>query len=234
MSRAALAASVALCGLDSCTNKLAEKFTTLTLDLTQPEYAALQQVGGSAYASGQAVIVYRASATVAYAYSSSCTHQGCTLPLPAADGIITCPCHGATFNTQGEVLSGPARTNLPGYYTDISGTTITISSKPLTLTLDLTQTTYQALQAVGGATFAGQSDSIIVYRASATTVYAVSSKCTYEGCQLPLPVNGVMTCPCCGSTYNPQGTVLSGPATVDLAIFPAVVSGATIIITLIA
>ena len=55
----------------------------------------------------------------AEALSLTCTHQGCTVqPRVNAMGENTgyiCPCHGAVYSAKGEVLSGPARANLPRY-----------------------------------------------------------------------------------------------------------------------
>jgi isorenieratene synthase len=48
------------------------------------------------------------------ALSLTCTHQGCSVQKtvrPDAAGFL-CPCHGATYDDQGQVLSGPAQTNL--------------------------------------------------------------------------------------------------------------------------
>lgn len=42
-----------------------------------------------------------------YAYSSSCTHNGCTLPAPDASGQSTCPCHHARFDATGANVAGP-------------------------------------------------------------------------------------------------------------------------------
>jgi Rieske Fe-S protein len=47
------------------------------------------------------------------AFSSRCTHLGCTVRR-TADGFF-CPCHGARFDEQGLVVSGPARTPLPWF-----------------------------------------------------------------------------------------------------------------------
>ncbi len=47
------------------------------------------------------------------AFSSRCTHLGCTVRR-TQDGF-TCPCHGATYDPLGEVLTGPARRPLPWY-----------------------------------------------------------------------------------------------------------------------
>jgi Rieske Fe-S protein len=45
------------------------------------------------------------------AFSSRCTHLGCTVRR-TADGFA-CPCHGARFGERGQVLAGPARRGLP-------------------------------------------------------------------------------------------------------------------------
>ncbi|MBT9314036.1 FAD-dependent oxidoreductase [Leptothoe spongobia] len=48
------------------------------------------------------------------AISLTCTHQGCSVNKTVADqgdGFI-CPCHGAVYNAQGNVISGPAQENL--------------------------------------------------------------------------------------------------------------------------
>jgi len=41
------------------------------------------------------------------AVSGICTHQGCRLDLNAARNLLTCPCHGATFATDGANLTHP-------------------------------------------------------------------------------------------------------------------------------
>ncbi len=48
------------------------------------------------------------------AISLTCTHQGCTVQKQT-DGKFLCPCHGALYNTEGQVISGPAKRNLPRF-----------------------------------------------------------------------------------------------------------------------
>ena len=52
-----------------------------------------------------AVIYNRAGDIMAY--SLTCTHLGCTVE---EDGeVFVCPCHGSRYNTDGQVLKGPAQ-----------------------------------------------------------------------------------------------------------------------------
>jgi cytochrome b6-f complex iron-sulfur subunit len=53
-----------------------------------------------------------------------CTHQGCSLNV--GGGVYTCPCHGAEFSTSGQVLEGPAQTNLTTYKTTIENENIIV------------------------------------------------------------------------------------------------------------
>ncbi len=45
------------------------------------------------------------------AFLMKCTHRGCELQPVGEE--LHCPCHGSTFNLQGEVLEGPAERPLP-------------------------------------------------------------------------------------------------------------------------
>ncbi|PLX93677.1 MAG: cytochrome B6 [Desulfuromonas sp.] len=46
-----------------------------------------------------------------YALSLVCTHLGCTLSVTSRE--LSCPCHGSTFDRQGQVTRGPADRPLP-------------------------------------------------------------------------------------------------------------------------
>ena len=63
------------------------------------------------------------------ALSAECTHLGCTVRR-TSDGF-SCPCHGATFDTTGHPVSGPARRPLPWYTveTDSNGTLLVYLSR---------------------------------------------------------------------------------------------------------
>ncbi|HSK55244.1 MAG TPA: Rieske (2Fe-2S) protein [Jiangellales bacterium] len=54
-------------------------------------------------------------------FSSTCTHQGCTV-ASVADGVISCPCHGSRFSAEdGSVEKGPATAPLPEVAVSVEG-----------------------------------------------------------------------------------------------------------------
>ena len=53
-----------------------------------------------------------------------CSHQGCE--LTPYETTMVCPCHGAEFNTNGEVTQGPAEKNLKAFITTHDNDTIYI------------------------------------------------------------------------------------------------------------
>ena len=58
--------------------------------------------------------VFAAAPSGKEAISLSCTHQGCTVKKQD-DGQFHCPCHGAVFDGEGRVVSGPAQRDLPRF-----------------------------------------------------------------------------------------------------------------------
>ena len=56
--------------------------------------------------------VIRTAGGAFYALSAVCTHLGCIVNWKSDENVIACPCHGSRFNTEGEVLAGPAPRSL--------------------------------------------------------------------------------------------------------------------------
>jgi Rieske Fe-S protein len=82
-------------------------------------------VGGGAVVGS--VVVTQPVAGSFKAFSSTCTHQGCTV-AGVESGVIVCPCHGSTFSaTDGSVRNGPATFPLPAKTVTVSGNTLTVS-----------------------------------------------------------------------------------------------------------
>jgi len=80
------------------------------------------------------VVIARDSGGV-YAMSAVCTHAGCLISDAAgtiAEGL-RCPCHGSTFNGDGEVTGGPAPVPLQHYAVTIAtdGTITVDGSQPV-------------------------------------------------------------------------------------------------------
>jgi Rieske Fe-S protein len=83
-------------------------------------------------------------------------------------------------------------------------------------------------------TLLGRPLPIAVTRLSETVVLAVSRVCTHEGCTVNLPTSsgGTLDCPCHGSRFQTNGTVVNGPAARPLGTFPAQIEGSQVVITL--
>jgi Rieske Fe-S protein len=74
--------------------------------------AAVPEGGGTILAA-HGVVVTQPSAGVFVAFSTTCTHLGCTVRA-VAGGTINCFCHGSRFRiTDGSVAGGPAPRPLP-------------------------------------------------------------------------------------------------------------------------
>jgi cytochrome b6-f complex iron-sulfur subunit len=56
-----------------------------------------------------------------FALSAVCTHLGCLVDWNEKTQQLDCPCHAAKFDTQGNILSGPAPKPLPSYETVVAG-----------------------------------------------------------------------------------------------------------------
>ncbi len=97
------------------------------------------------------------------------------------------------------------------------------------ITLDLTADENKALATVGGAIKTSDPNNssrpMIVSRISADSIVAFSSECTHQGCEVPLPSNNHITCPCHGATFDGSGNVLGGPARSALKTYSATLNG---------
>ncbi|HXB39525.1 MAG TPA: Rieske (2Fe-2S) protein [Bacteroidia bacterium] len=81
--------------------------------------------GGSLVQSG--VIVARTLSGGFIAVAAACTHQGVTINYVSGSNSFSCPGHGATFDSGGNVTGGPAPTALKKYNTSLSGNILTVS-----------------------------------------------------------------------------------------------------------
>jgi Rieske Fe-S protein len=78
-------------------------------------------VGRGVVVGSAKVVVTRDSGGEVHAFSSICTHQGCTV-TSVRNGTINCPCHGSRFDaTTGAVVAGPAPAPLSPVAVDVTG-----------------------------------------------------------------------------------------------------------------
>ena len=74
---------------------------------------------------GTPAVLFRTKAGV-FAYSSVCTHQGCTVNYDKTNNLLICPCHNAQFDptNEGSVVTGPTKIALPKIKVAILGINI--------------------------------------------------------------------------------------------------------------
>jgi len=88
-------------------------------------------VGGNypfALASGEQAMLFRTKKGV-FAYSRTCTHQGCTVEYSPSDKKLACPCHGAVFDPfdGAKAVVGPANMPLPKVKVAIQGNWVVLA-----------------------------------------------------------------------------------------------------------
>lgn len=84
-------------------------------------------VGGCTVFSEQKCVVTQPSEGTFKAFTSVCTHQGCTVSA-SSDGVIPCGCHGSEFSIEdGSVLQGPATSALSEVAITVDGDNITLA-----------------------------------------------------------------------------------------------------------
>ena len=61
---------------------------------------------------GHTVALYKDEAGEVHALNPRCTHLKCTVSWSLTEKCWECPCHGARYDANGKVLTGPADRNL--------------------------------------------------------------------------------------------------------------------------
>jgi cytochrome b6-f complex iron-sulfur subunit len=81
--------------------------------------------------SAQAGVQVSRTAAGLIALSPVCTHQGCTVKFSSAARGFLCPCHGARFAPDGQVIAGPARAPLSRYALSIKNGRLLVDTNRL-------------------------------------------------------------------------------------------------------
>ena len=77
----------------------------ITIDLTR--VTSLASANGYVIVGRPAAIVINTGNDAFRAFTSTCTHEGCTVS-DFSGGRIHCPCHGSQFDSSGQAVVGPA------------------------------------------------------------------------------------------------------------------------------
>ena len=125
ISAAILLAPACITGLSSCKKKKEEKPRSVdfTLDISSGPLAAN---GGALINDG--VIVARSTSGEFIAIDSACTHEGTNINYVSTTHSFKCPNHGATYDANGNVTTGPAVKSLTSYHCTLSGSSLQVFS----------------------------------------------------------------------------------------------------------
>ena len=136
--------------------------------------------------------------------------------LGAGLGLVTavlaaCSTYGKKPEAAGESSTTPAAPSA-------SGGTAAPAAKAIAKTSDVP---------VGSGVIVGE---VVVTQPSAGVFKGLSAKCTHKGCTVNKVADGTIDCPCHGSKFNLDGTVVNGPAQEPLAVENITVQGDSIML----
>ena len=100
---------------------------TITIDLTAGDVSALNNSGGWLLITEANTLVVNVGDSLIRAFTSVCTHSGCSDSWQFSNSLFECTCHGSRFNTNGEVVRGPANSDLDEFSVTRDGDTVTIN-----------------------------------------------------------------------------------------------------------
>jgi nitrite reductase/ring-hydroxylating ferredoxin subunit len=98
--------------------------------LSFAQFPQLSRAGGSVVVdvtNSFPLAVIRTQTASATGLSATCTHAGCLLDVSSAGDQLQCPCHGAAFSLQGNVLAGPTSIPLPVYSAAVNADAIVVT-----------------------------------------------------------------------------------------------------------
>ena len=120
LKNASAATALAFFGLslESCSNDSEDMTPStgggvdgVTFNLNQSPYNALANDGGWLLHPTENILLVNVGGNIS-AFSSRCTHTGCTRDWTFPNNEFQCNCHGSRFSTSGAVTNGPAASAL--------------------------------------------------------------------------------------------------------------------------
>lgn len=210
----------------------------------------LQRSGGAVVAqpAGSGPILVANTGNGFVALGAVCPHAGCELSWVPEDREAECPCHGSRFAADGTLLHPPAQSDVSAFPASADGNgdvvvqlfagdgtfKSSVSGGQFSFSLD----DFPALRNPGGA-ISGRPDGfpspLVIARLSAaqdaSAIAALSAICTHLGCTV-LPEGGArVRCPCHGSTFALDGSLLTGPASFGLTRYAVQFDGTTVTVS---
>ena len=96
------------------------------LEIPLDQLSALQSKYAE-YRGRQLILFSRANGPVVF--SASCPHLGCNVAWDAGEAVFRCPCHGAMFNADGQVIRGPVNAPLRRVPCDVKDGKLIVSAE---------------------------------------------------------------------------------------------------------
>lgn len=90
-----------------------------TFDLTHSSFSGLSSEGGWKRFDQGGMLLVNVGQNIIRAFNSACPHAGCRTSWGYTNNNLRCGCHGALFNNQGTILSGPGGTGDLNSYTAV-------------------------------------------------------------------------------------------------------------------
>ncbi|GHE71261.1 MULTISPECIES: Rieske 2Fe-2S domain-containing protein [Roseivirga] len=99
--------------------------SAVTFNITENPFNALQSEGGWLLHPSENILLVNVGGQLS-AFGSRCTHTGCTRDWTFPNNVFQCNCHGSQFDTNGQVVNGPASSPLTKLSVSVNGDIVTV------------------------------------------------------------------------------------------------------------
>ncbi len=99
----------------------------IEIDLSVENVENLKASGGWLLIGAANTLVVNVDGTKIRAFTSVCTHSGCSDDWVFNNQLFECNCHGSRFNTDGAVVRGPANSDLAEFKVERENDNVTIT-----------------------------------------------------------------------------------------------------------
>jgi cytochrome b6-f complex iron-sulfur subunit len=137
-----------------------------------------------------------------YTRREFCLHSGQILSLAAAASALT-------------GCGGGSTTSATSTFPNLPIINSSVSNGAITLTIDASS----PLASTGSAALVATPNGNFLVSRAGDQFTALTAVCTHEQCVVSTFSSGTYQCPCHGSQYSSNGSVIKGPATRSLATF---------------